>query len=121
MTLYRHEKLTADPSGTRIPRSTRLRCSVYSSSPASTVEVAYSLDPDTRYWFRLPDGSLTKRFTDPGIPVTSEPTAIERTVALDRRPDGVDPAFFYVTATLVEDGTGSTVRTAAPVTPLMPI
>jgi hypothetical protein len=121
MTLYRHEKLTADPPAPRISRSTRLRCSVSSSSPASTVDVAYSLDPETRYWFRLPDGSLTKRFTDPDIPITSRPTPIEREVALERRAGGLDPAFFYVTATLVEDGSGSTIRTTAPVTPLTPI
>lgn len=115
MTLYRHEKLAATPVAGSGNGEIRLRCSISSSAVRSSVDADYSLDARTRYWFRLPDGSLTKRFTDPGIAIGSEPTPIEREVTLERRPDGHDPAFFYVTATFVEQGSGSSIRTAAPV------
>lgn len=115
MTLYRHERLTATPASPHEDRPTRLRCSISTSRTRSSVDATYSLDPGTRYWFRLPDGSLTKRFTDPDIAIGPEPTPIARAVSLERRPDGRDPAFFYVTARFVEDGSGSTIRTAAPV------
>lgn len=116
MAIFRHQKLTASPDRLSIPGHTTLRCSIYSLEE-STVDVTYSLERETKYWFEMPNGLLVKSFKDPDVAVTSDPTAIERKVKLAERLPGTNPSFFFVTAVIVEDGSGSRIQTSAAITP----
>lgn len=118
MTIFRHKKLEADPEEGKMPFDTELTCEIYSSKKESTVDVTYSLAPEHRYWFELAGGVVTKRFTDPDRPVSSDPTEIAKDVSFVSRDSGESPVFFFVTATLVEDRSGSRIRTSAAITPL---
>jgi len=116
MTIYHHEKLRGHPNSLPIPGATTLGCSIYSSETAATVAVTYSIEPGNRYWFDV-EGSRVKRFTVAAVTVGSSPTPVVRPVTITRESEGTDPLFFYVTASIVEDGTGSRVRTAEAITP----
>ncbi|MDX1389176.1 MAG: hypothetical protein R3344_08300 [Acidobacteriota bacterium] len=118
MTIHRHRQLVAEPRRPVIPGSLSLACEIFASRPGSVVDVTYSLAAANRYRFELPDGSLSRQVVDRDQPVGVDPTRITAQVRLSMIDEGSEPLFLFIAASLVEQGSGSTVRTAAAIMPL---
>ncbi|MDX1396130.1 MAG: hypothetical protein R3195_17245 [Gemmatimonadota bacterium] len=118
MTIHRHSELVADPRRLVVPGPLSLACEIFASRPDSVVDVTYLLAGENRYRFELADGSLARRIVDRDNPVGLDPTRFTREVRVSTTDEGSEPLFLFIAATLVEQGSGSTVRTAAAIMPV---